>query len=388
MAKLFKRFILLFLVGIVFAIMGLYITGNQYLLTAFKLTYLKGQFTANIDDHIDFDTRLIKAGEPQNWKYSKNFNKKPLTDILEKELKRLKSAGFLIVKDGEILTEKYFDNYNETSLTNSFSIAKTFTTMLLGKALEDGYIKSLDQSIVDFLPEFKDDSLAQLCTIGDLSAMTAGYDWNENYYLPINVTTKAYYGKNITEQIFSYGFNSVSSQKFEYKSGVTQLLGTIITRATNKNITDYFSENFWKPMGMEVSAPWTLDQKDGMEKVHCCVSARLRDFAKMGQLLLQNGKWNGIQLLDSSFVHLMKTPNTINGKETNPSYGYGLWVDYNHSPQVYSMVGHLGQRIICIPSKNIVIVRTGNKSEKVHDLGTIPGKETYVWIEETLKMLD
>ncbi len=388
MITFIKRLFLSIFVLILLLIIGLYITGNKYLLRAVKLTYLKGHITANIDDYKDFDTRIIETSTPQLWKYSKNFNKIPLTDVLEEELTELKTAGFLVVKDGEIVTEKYFGKYNENSLTNSFSVAKTFTTMLLGKAIEEGFIKNINQSIVDYLPEYKDDSLAQLCTIGDLSAMTAGYNWNENYYLPINVTTKAYYDNNLNQQILSYNFNTVSGKKYEYKSGSTQLLGIIISRATGKKLSEYLSEKFWKPLGMEVNTPWSLDQKDGMEKAYCCVSARLRDFAKMGQLLLQNGNWKGEQLLDSAFVHLMTTPNTINGTVSNPSYGYGLWTDYKHEPKLYSMVGHLGQKVICIPSKNIVIVRTGNLSHKEHAKGNIPGLETYIMVEEVLKMIE
>jgi len=388
MITFIKRFFITLFVLIIFIVIGLYLTGNQYLLKAVRLTYLKGEITANIDDYVDFDTRMVEAGEIQTWRYSDDFNKVPLTNILEKELTQLKTAGFLVVKNGEIITEKYFGEYNEKSLTNSFSVAKTFTTMLLGKAIEDGFIENINQSIVDYLPEYKNDSLAKLCTIGDLSAMTAGFDWDENYYLPLNVTTKAYYGDNINQQMFRYCFNSISGKKYEYKSGSTQLLGIIISRATGKKLSDYLSEKFWKPLGMEVSAPWSLDQENGMEKAHCCVSARLRDFAKMGQLLLQNGKWKNVQLLDSAFVNLMTTPNTINGKVSNPSYGYGIWTDYKHNPKMYSMVGHLGQKVICIPSENIVIVRTGNLSIKEHTKGNIPGLETYTMVEEVLKMLD
>ncbi len=380
---------------IVIAIVGLlvlavflsYITGNQYLIKAARLTYLKGFTTANINDYKYFDTRVIENGTPQYWKYSKDFNKIPLTETLKNELIRLESAGFLIVKNGEIFSETYFDDYNEESLTNSFSMAKTFVTMMLGKAIEQGYIQGINQPMVDFLPEYKNDSLAKMCTIGDLSAMTAGYDWEENYYLPFNVTTKAYYGENINDQILSYGFNSASGEKFQYKSGTTHLLGIILARATGKNLSEYFSENFWEPMGMEADALWTIDQKDGVEKSYCCVSSRLRDFAKIGQLFLQHGNWNGKQLLDSNFVQLMITPNTMNGKIKNPNYGYGMWEDDVNDPKFYAIVGHLGQRIICVPSAHVVIVRTGNLTDKKNNSKKIPGKETYIWLEEALKML-
>ena len=381
--KLFVAIMSLFILGTIF----LFSTGNEYVFRAAKLTYLQGNFTANIDDYKDFDTRIIKTSTtPQLWEYHENFNKKPLTNTLRNKLEELNSSGFLIVKDGKIITEKYFDNYSDTSLTNSFSVAKTFVTMLLGKAIEDGYIKNLEQPITDFLPEYNNDPLAKTCTIGDLSSMTAGYNWNENYYLPLNETTKSYYGRNLENQLLNINFNTISGEKFEYKSGDTGLLALIITRATQRTLSEYLSEKFWKPLGMEASALWSLDNENGLEKGFCCVSVRLRDFAKMGQLLLQNGKWKGKQLLDSAFVAKMTHPNTLNGKNKNPIYGYGIWTDYNFNPQIYSMVGHLGQRVICIPSEKIVIVRTGNKSDKRNQNRTIPGVETYIWVKESLKM--
>ncbi len=388
MIKKIKKFFVAIIVLLIFGTILLFATGNEYIFKAGWLTYLQGKITANIDDYKDFDTRIIEtSATPQIWEYHENFNKIPLTNILKNKLDELNSSGFLIVKDGKIITEKYFGNYADSSLTNSFSVAKTFTTMLLGKAIEDGYIKSLEQPITDFLPEYKDDSFAKTCTIGDLSSMTAGYNWNEEYYLPLNETTKSYYGKNLENQLLKIDFNSTSGERFEYKSGSTGLLAIILTRATGQTLAEYLSKSFWKPLGMEASAPWALDNENGLEKAFCCVSARLRDFAKMGQLLLQNGKWKGKQLLDSTFIAKMTHPNTLNGKIKHPIYGYGTWTDYSYKPPFYSMVGFLGQRVICIPSENMIVVRTGNKCDKRNKKGVIPGVETYIWVDQALKMI-
>ena len=380
--KIFLGIVLLLIMGTII----LYATGNDYIFKAARLTYLHGEASANIDDYNYFDTRVIKSGAPRMWKYHKNFNKIPLTSTLRKKLKELQSAGFLVVKDGEIITEKYFGDYSDSSLTNSFSMSKTFVTMLLGKAIEEGYIESLKQPITDFLPEYLDDSLAKTCTVGDLSAMTSGLGWVEEYYLPFNETAKSYYGEHLENQLLETKFTTISSENFKYKSGNTGLLGLILSRATGKKLSEYLSEKFWIPLGMESSALWSLDDEGGLEKAFCCVSAHIRDFAKMGQLLLQHGRWDGEQLLDSALVDKMTHPNSLGGKIKNPVYGYGVWTDYNHHPPFYSMVGFLGQRVINIPSENIVIVRTGAKSEKNNVAGTLPGKETYIWVEEVLKM--
>ncbi len=387
--KIFKKLLITLVVLIGISVILLYATDNQYIFRGVKLTYLKGNTTANIDDRLDFDTRMISNGEIQEWELSENYNQIPLTDTLFKELEVYKPAGFLIIKDGKILNEHYFNGYSDTSLTNSFSVSKTMLTMMLGKAIEEGYIKSLDQSIVDFLPEFKDDSLAQQCTVGDLSAMTAGYDWSESYYLPLNPTAKAYYGRDITEQMLSRSFVKESGNEFEYLSGVTQLLGIVVRRAIDKPLSEYLSEKFWKPLGMRTPAYWALDNPDGMEKAYCCVYSNARDFAKFGQLILQDGKWNGKQLIDSSFVSLMKSPNlSAFSKVEQPIYGYSLWLDYDHSTPFYSLIGHLGQYIAVVPEHNMVIVRLGQtRDRRGTKNGVLPGNDLYYYVDEAVKMV-
>lgn len=387
--KLVKYLFLFIFVSGTILVVIIYATENQYIFRGVKLTYLKGHKTANIDDRQDFDTRIIENGTIQEWKESKWYNSTPLTDTLLAELEAYQSAGFLIIKDGEILNENYFNGYSDTSLTNSFSVSKTMVTLLLGKAIEEGYISGLDQSIVDFLPEYEDDSLARLCTVGDLSAMTAGYDWSENYYLPLNPTAKAYYGRDITEQMLSRKFIHNSGEEFNYLSGVTQLLGIVITRATKKPLSFYLSEKFWKPLGMRTPAYWALDNPDGMEKAYCCVHSNARDFAKLGQLILQDGKWKGDQLIDSSFVALMKSPNTAAfSPNEQPIYGYSLWLDYLHSTPFYSLIGHLGQYIAVVPGHNMVVVRVGRTRDRRHTkMGALPGNDLYYYVDEAVKMI-
>lgn len=387
--KLIKRILVSLLILIGLAVVLIYTTDNQYIFRGVQLTYLKGNKTANIDDRLDFDTRIIENGEIQEWELSENYNSIPLTDSLLAELEAYQSAGFLIIKDGKIWNEHYFNGYSDTSLTNSFSVSKTMVTLLLGKAIEEGFIESLNQPIIDFLPELEGDSLAQLCTVGDLSSMTAGYDWSENYYFPLNPTAKAYYGRDITEQILSRGFVKESGKEFEYLSGVTQLLGIVIRRAVDEPLSNYLSKNFWKPMGMKSSGYWALDNPDGMEKAYCCVYSNARDFAKFGQLILQNGKWMGQQLIDSSFVALMKTPNlSAFSKVEQPIYGYSLWLDYDHETPFYSLIGHLGQYIAVIPSHNMIVVRLGKIRDRRHTKrGVLPGNDLYYYVDEAMKMI-
>jgi len=382
--KIFKYIVVIICV----LILVLFATGNDYIIRGVRLTYLKGHKTANIEDYKDFDNNVVLAGNPQPWIKHPSYNQIPLTKELQNELEKYQSAAFVVIKDNQILSENYFNNYNDASLTNSFSMAKSFTTMLLGKAIEQGYIKSLDQKITDFLPEFKDDEFGRHCTVGNLSSMTSGYDWEEDYYFPLNPTAKAYYGDNIEKQMLSYKFIKSPGGHFEYQSGDTQLLAIVIKRATGKSLAQYFSDNFWKPMGMERDALWSKDSENGMEKAYCCFNSNAKDFAKLGQLLLNNGKWNDKQILDSAFVKTMITPNKKAFFQNEPAfYGYSIWTDDKHSPSFYGMLGHLGQRILVVPSENLVIVRLGReKDTRPLNKGILNDSDIYYFVDEVIKM--
>jgi len=376
------------LIIIALIILGLYFTGNDYIIRGIRLTYLKGEKTANIDDYKDFDNNVILAGNPQIWNKHPKYNQIPIDATFEKELNDFGSAAFLIVKDGQLVTEKYFNGYNEKSLTNSFSMAKSITTMLVGKAIEDGYIKTFNQKITDFLPEYKDDKFASACTIADLSAMTSGFNWTEDYYFPLNPTAKAYYGDDVEKQMLNTKFVSQPGGHFKYASGDTQLLGIVLKRALkNKSISQYAQEVLWQPMGMEYDAQWSKDRSDGMEKTYCCFNSDGRDFAKLGQLLLDKGKWNGKQILDSTFVQQMIQPNTkAFDKGEVPIYGHSIWMDYSYKTPFYAMLGHLGQRIIVIPSEKIVIVRTGKTHNDQPATNPIADGDIYRLVDEAMRI--
>ena len=384
--KIFTRIILAILIILVLAIAGIYISGNGYILNALQKTYLKGYTTAHIDDYADFDNAVIRAGTPQPWRLHEKYNQLHLTDTLRKELESFQTIGFGVFKDGKLVYEEYWNDYSDSSMTNAFSMAKSITTMLLGKAIEQGYIKGLDQRITDFIPEFLSDSLGRLVTVGDLSSMRSGFDWEENYYAPLNMTVEAYYGNNIEKQLLGRRFSSRPGGYFKYLSANTELLAIVLKRAVGKNLTQYLSEEFWQPMGMEDDALWSLS--GGIEKSFCCVYSNVRDYAKLGQLLLQKGNWNGVQLLDSAFVERMITPCYDAFLPDEPKkYGYSIWIDETYHPSFYGMLGHLGQRILVVPDEHLVIVRLGKSEDFVHpSRGPLP-TDAYLMIDEVIKMM-
>ena len=211
----------------------------------------------------------------------------------------------------------------------------------------------------DYLPEFKEREKANV-KIVDLLTMSSGSNWDESYANPFSVTTEAYYGYDVYKTATSVKIIQQPGTLFEYKSGDTQLLGLILEKATGKSLSEYASEKLWKPMGASLPALWSTDSKNGNEKAYCCFNSNARDFARIGLLLLHKGNWKGKQIIDSSYCQQAVTPCMINKANNNPCnyYGYQIWI-LPDRPDIYFARGILGQYIIVMPAKNMVIVRLG-----------------------------
>ena len=287
-----------------------------------------------------------------------------------------------MIKNDSIIYEKYFDGYSESSKSNSFSMAKSIVVSLLGKAIMEGKIKSLDQPVSDFFDEYST-GLAQSLTVGDLASMSSGMAWNEKYYSIINITTESYFSEDLRGLILNQDIIKTPGQKFRYSSGDTQLLGMVIEKATETNIADYVRSKFTIPMGFENQALWQLDsKKSGMEKVYCCFASNAKDFARFGKLYKDNGKWNNEILLDSTFINKALNPVF----EDSPYYGYGWWLYNFENKKVYSMRGHRGQFVIVIPEDDLIIVRLGDHVTR--GAGEELKGDFYHYIAETYKMLN
>ncbi len=374
------KFIKRFSQAIVLLIIILYGTGTDYLIKAVRCTYLIGNTTASINDAKYFDNNLVLANQSTPWQKHELFDKFTLNDSLKSELNMFNTAQFTIIKDGKLLYNKTFND--DLEVINSFSMTKSITSMMLGFAIQDGYIKSVNQKMTDFLPEYKDDEFGRLVTVGDLAKMSSGYGWKEDYYWPINAITDSYYGDDIEKVVFDVPFVSEPGKEYKYLSGATQLLGIVIKRATNKTLASYLQDKVWNPLGMETDAKWSVDHSGGTEKAFCCLHAKASDYAKIGQFILQDGIWNGEKILNKEYVDLMRTP------DLDPHYGYSLWIDENYEYPFYMLQGHLGQYTIIVPDQNLVIVRLGEKKDgRSHDFGEHP-LDVYVFIEQTINSLN
>lgn len=377
--KFFKWFIIIFSSIIIL----MYIFDVDYLLRAVRTIYFKGYTTAFLEDYKEFPNRTIKKGVGQPWAISKDYNSVPSTEKLNKTHNELQTIAYLIIKNDSIWHESYYDGFGKDSKSNSFSIAKSVVSAALGKAIMDGKIKSLDQKVTDFFPELKG-KYAKEVTVGDLSSMASGLNWDEKYYSPFSIVTKAYFDDNLKDIILGLDIKEKPGQHFKYLSGNTQLLAMCIEKATGKYLSDYVSESFWKPMGAENDALWQLDEADtGIEKAYCCIASNARDFARFGRLYKQQGKWNGKQILDSAFVAKSIQPRFAD----SPEYGYGWWLHTIKGKKLYYMRGHLGQFVIVIPEDDVIIVRLGHikglqTKEDPHS------NDLYVYVEEAYKMLE
>ncbi len=378
--KFLKKLLKWILIVIATLVLLLFIFDYSYILKGVRVVYFTGHNTAFIDDYPYFENDTIKKGtNASEWPIHKNYNTVEATNTLSKVNKDWGTIAYLIIKNDSIWFESYYEDFNKNSKTNSFSMAKSITTSMLGKAIMDGYIKNLNQPISDFYPEYK----GAKTTVGDLASMASGLDWVEDYTGPFSITARANYNGDLAETILNQKIVETPAKEFKYLSGNTQLLGMIIQKATGKSLSNYLSESFWQPMGATNDALWQLDDgKNKLAKAFCCISSNARDFARFGKLYKDHGKWNGKQLLDSSFVAKCITPRF----KESPQYGYGWWMKDIGKKHFFMMRGHLGQYVIVAPDDNVIIVRLGHRKSPDEGVGQFT-EDISVYIKEAYKML-
>lgn len=381
--KLIKKLVKWLIIPLALIVAILYITDTDYLLKAVRTIYAKGHTTAFLEDYKEFDNRTIEVGVGQPWALHKDYNSVSETEELTKWNNKLGTVAYVIIKNDSIWFENYYDNYTENSKSNSFSMAKSMISAMLGKAITEGKIESLDQPVGDFFPEFNNDMSSKM-TVGDLSSMSSGLNWDEDYYSPFSITTRAYFYDDLEKMMLNLKVVEEPGQSFKYLSGNTQLLGMVIEKATGQSLSKYLSDQFWKPMGAENEAFWQIDSEEGnLEKAYCCIASNARDFARFGKLYKNHGRWNNQQLLDSTFIAKSVRPRF----SESPQYGYGWWLHEQDGHDFFMMRGHLGQYVIVEPNDNVIIVRLGHQKTPDAGIGIIT-RDIKMYIEEAYNMLN
>jgi CubicO group peptidase (beta-lactamase class C family) len=382
--KVLKKVLKWLVVLLLLTVATLYITDTDYLLKAVRTIYLKGHSTAYLEDYKQFDNEDVVNGTAQPWPNHADYNSAKETEALQKINTDLGTIAYVIIKNDSIWFENYYDGFGEDSKSNSFSMAKSYVSGLMQKAIEQGHIKSLDQPVGDFFPEFSKGKASKM-TIGDLSSMSSGTNWVEAYYSPLSITTRAYFDDDLEKVILGLKVVDEPGQTYKYASGDTQLLAMVIEKATGKKMYDYLSESFWKPLGSENSTLWQVDSEENdLVKAYCCIASNAKDFARYGKLFKDHGKWNGKQVLDSAFVAKAVTPRFT----ASPEYGYGWWLIQDYKGKDFFMMrGHLGQYVIVQPDDNVIIVRLGHESRKVDYDGDAFTQDIYTYIDEGYAMM-
>jgi CubicO group peptidase (beta-lactamase class C family) len=338
------------------------ITGNNYL---YKTLYYQG---ARIDNYKIFENRKVTAGATIPIPEAANYNIDKLDHAFRKILEDNKTVAYLVLVNDSIRYEEYWDGYNDSSNSGSFSVAKSIISLLTGIAIDEHKIKSVDKKVSDFIPEYKEGLNAKL-TIKHLLTMSSGFDWNESYGNPFSLTAKAYYGNDLIEIITHLKVIKEPGIYWNYQSANSLVMGYILQKATGVTVSKYASEKLWKPLGAKHDALWSIDKKDGLEKAYCCFNSNARDFSRIGLLTLHNGRLNGKQIVSESYIKDAVSPAKLYNNSGFPvyEYGYFFWRAKVDGKYFFYARGILGQFIIVIPWKKMVIVRLGEKNISYND---------------------
>ncbi len=324
---------------------------------------------ADIKDHKKFPNRELIASEatfnflqPAIPKVPKGLTVNGKAYAFDEFLKEYHTVAFMIIQNDSIHYEAYFDGYEESSIVPSFSMAKSITSLLIGIAIEDGLIQSVNEPVTNYIPELTNEGFDAV-TIEHLLQMTSGLDYNEGYYNPFGDVATFYYGRNLRKAITKMKLNTTPGNSFDYVSGSTQLLGLILERAIkDKTITAYLQEKLWTPLEMEYDASWSIDKKkDGLEKTFCCLNARAVDYAKIGRLMLNKGNYKDQQLVPEEWIAQSTKVDTTNGSASY--YQYQWWLPSKEGD--FMAQGILGQYIYVNPEKNIIMIRLGKKTGNI-----------------------
>lgn len=361
-----RKFLLILFFTLIGSAAIIKLSDNQHIYRTLAMTIFRGQMGPQIDELNDFPTRQITKGNPQAWPISASFGSDQINSELLNKAITYKTTALLVIKNDSLSYEQYFDGYDKDRVSNSFSMAKSFTALLIGKALKEGLIKNLDEPIGNYLSDFKQAPYDAI-TIKHLLSMSSGLDFKESYGSLFGWPAKAYYGSDVNATVYNAPKMNEPGKVFEYKGGDTQLLGMILSEVIKpKKVSDYAGE-LWQKLGAESDAFWSLDHENGMEKVSCCYYATARDFARFGKLMLQYGNWNGEQVIDSNYVKqsIQIAPTLTKEGKPNTQYGYQWWLLKHKNLDVIYARGIKGQYVFCIPALNTIIVRLGHlRAEK------------------------
>ncbi len=299
----------------------------------------------------------------------REFKRAAPSPELEKQLDEFLDAnansGLLVLKGDAILAERYQYGRTDGHRFASASVAKTVLAMLVGIAVHEKKISSLDEKAELYVPALKGHPYGET-TIRQLLTMSSGIEFTETWTgrdegskLVANTLRRQTEGGADTVLEFNKRA-APAGTKFHYKSADSQVLGLVLIAAVKQPLAEYLSEKIWQPMGAEANATWLLD-KAGYETGYCCLNATLRDYARFGMLLARYGELDGKQIIPAAWVKAATTPEAphlrVGTATKNNGYGYQTWITHRTEPR-FAALGFRGQAIFVDPATRLVVVHT------------------------------
>ena len=279
-------------------------------------------------------------------------NEKDMTvgELLDSE----QMMGLLVVQDGKVLMEHYAADHGADVPWVTFSVTKSVTSLLIGAAIHDGYIDSVADPIVKYLPRLAGSEYGE-SRVQDILQMASGIAWNEDYEDPESDVARAaaLNGVALTDYLVQLPRVAPPGTRFNYNTAESNLLGEVLRSAIGMNAAPYLSQKIWQPMGMESDANWLLSLPEDRETGGCCISATLRDYARLGLFALADGVLpDGTRILPEGWMAASTTPS-----EGYVGYGYKWWLDADGR---YGAYGIFGQTIAVDPKAKLVIAVHSN----------------------------
>ncbi|GAB5481753.1 MAG: serine hydrolase [Parasphingorhabdus sp.] len=271
-----------------------------------------------------------------------------------------RSAGIVILQDGKIRLEEYRMEFGKDDRWTSFSVAKSLVSTMVGAAIKDGFIKSIDDPLTDYIPELKGSGYDGV-TVEQLLTMTSGVKWNEDYADPksdvaLFNSTKPVDGVDpIIVYMKTLESEAEPGTRWQYNTGETNLIGVLVAKATGKTISEYLSEKVWAPYGMSQDGEWLLNE-GGKEIGGCCISATVRDYALFGQFAMNGGMIDGESIVPDGWFAKAGTKQAdidVPGR----GYGYQWWTFDDGS---FAGQGIFGQGIFIDPARKLVVASNSN----------------------------
>jgi len=343
--------------------------------TFFSVPFLVGShsqldqvFESRLVRHADTPSRLARAASEPVIQY---YYQGAAAD-LDRYLSRNPATGLLVARGDTILIERYQYGRNDRHRFTSWSMAKTVTSMLVGIAIAEGRIRSVDDPAAAYVPALAETEYGRT-SLRHLLQMSSGVRFLEVYsgrddVFRLSGDTFRQVGPGGVEAVTPFNERAVpAGTKFSYASVETQVLGLVLRSAVGRPVADYLAEKIWRPMGAEADATWLVDRA-GQESTYCCINAVLRDYARLGLLLAHDGNWNGRQIIPAAWIHEATSvrPDQAHLKPgvATPfiGYGYQTWI-FPGDRRMFALLGVRGQTIMVDPANRLVMVHTAVRKQ-------------------------